>query len=132
MSDGVGHDRDELFALLSVMNPEGFTSDSVMSDLKKIADFQYSFDEKITEEIRWREVTMDVPYVVTFPDGSISVEMRSETRSVPYVFRKATVSLKNHGTDYAARKILNSEEYELYLIYLEAHRDAQTGGKVGK
>ena len=104
--DTIGHDPHQLASYLTALL-QSYKASEVHDELQKMFDNQYELTLEEEIEVRYRTETR------TDSEGN------SYTVEVPYDYYILNVTLENFTVDSVARKFLNSEQLEMYQVYLE-------------
>ena len=117
--DNIGHNPHALASYLTALL-QSYTPQSAQAELNRVFDLQY--DLTITEEIeiRYRTEIHTGSYTVTDPEtGETSTETYEYEVEVPYEYYILNVTLTNKDITAIAQEVLNTEQLEMFRVYLE-------------
>ena len=112
--DEIKHDPYILTSILSAMYLE-YSVEDIQNTLKMLFDKQYIFMVTSHIEIRYKTETRTVTYTDS-ETGEVNV--KTYEVEVPYEYKILNVSLQNIGLQNLAVKVLTSEQYSMYELYM--------------
>ncbi len=119
--DEIGHDPYVLLSLLSAMESEAWTLGDVQASLLTLFERQYILSEEVTEETRYRTVTVIGTRTVVDPETGEKTEEEYEYEvEVPYIYRKCTVTLENFNLSHLPVYLLEEDLLGRYAGYMAA------------
>ena len=112
--DTIGHNPHELAAYLTALL-QTYTPNEAQSELQRVFDSQYKLTLTPVVEVRYRTETR----TDTWTDAEGNRHRHTYTVEVPYDYYILNVKLDNFTITPIANRKLNSEQLEMYSIYLE-------------
>jgi cell wall-associated NlpC family hydrolase len=112
--DTIGHNPHELAAYLTALL-QTYTPNEAQSELQRVFDSQYKLTLTPVVEVRYRTETR----TDTWTDAEGNRHRHTYTVEVPYDYYILNVKLDNFTITPIANRKLNSEQLEMYSVYLE-------------
>lgn len=112
--DTIGHNPHELAAYLTALL-QTYTPNEAQSELQRVFDSQYKLTLTPVVEVRYRTETR----TDTWTDAEGNRHRDTYTVEVPYDYYILNVKLDNFTITPIANRKLNSEQLEMYSVYLE-------------
>lgn len=116
--DGIYHDSHQLASYLTALL-QTYTVSEANTALEEIFHAQYMLTITSTVEIRYREEERVDSYTTVEADGTVTDHEDVYTVDVPYEYYILEVTLENNGIDNVVANFLNTQQLEMYQIYLE-------------
>jgi len=117
--DPIGHDPHELISFLTALY-FAFTQEEVQATLQSLFNQQYILTLTPIVEVRTREEERTGTGTGTDPDGYPYTYTYTYTVIVEYNWYVLVVTLNNRGIREVAAEVLNADQYEMFLMLLEA------------
>lgn len=116
----IWHDPHALVSIISAYHGgKEWTIDNVYETLEMLFEWQYTVEETVITETRYRTEKREETYLVTDP---VSGETRTETFiinvSIPYSYSICTATLKAENLSHAPVLIMDRERVGLYALYM--------------
>jgi Cell wall-associated hydrolases (invasion-associated proteins) len=117
--DEIWHDPHALISLVSARIGREWTIDDVYGTLEILFERQYTLEETITTETRYKKEWVTYYHTETDPDtGEVTREPYQVREDVPYTYTICTVTLDNFNLSHLPFYVLSRKAVGMYAMYM--------------
>lgn len=117
--DDIWHDPHALISLISAHANGEWVIDDVYGYMNRLFEKQYTLEQKVESETRYRQEWVTHHEKITDPDtGEITWRPYEVLEDVPYTYRTCTVMLDNFNLSHLPFYVLSREGVGRYAMYI--------------